>query len=266
MSIQNLLRIEWMKIKSYRTFWVLSILFIFSVIGINFIGFYINSQIIKENKMVETILGGPFAFPQIWNTVAWMSSWLLYFPGFILIFLITNEYSYKTHRQNIIDGLSRTEFVKVKIVMAFLIAAASTILMFLAAIIFGLLTKNSSFSFENIKYVGYFFITSCIYILFAMLLALLFRRAALAVGIYFIFVLIFDSAIAMYVNYLTDSKLGNYIMPVDVADKLLPFPFGKAQMNAFTTQPKEWLMLAICAAWLAFYCWYPIRKFKKEDL
>src|SRR4051812_6198783 len=112
--MKHLLTIEWMKVRRYRTFWVLFTLFAVSMFGISFIWWYMNQQFETSGdftmKAAGSMLFGSFHFPGVFNTITQISSWLLYFPGFIIIFHTTNEYTYKTHRQNIIDGLERNDF------------------------------------------------------------------------------------------------------------------------------------------------------------
>lgn len=264
--MKTLLQIEWMKVKNYRTFWILAGLFVAAVIGINYIGFTINQKINETTSAVGLGTGTPYDFPKVWNTIAWMSSWLLYFPGFIIIFLITNEFTFKTHRQNIIDGLSRKQFVMVKLNVALIISVASTLVVLLATLLFGII-GGSKPTIEGIEYFGYFFVCSLIYILFAMLLAMLLRKAALSVGIYFIYGLIIDNVIPGLIRKSLDNKpYGSYIMPLDVADGLLPFPIFKNQMKAVLESPNPYICLGICAAWIVFYFWFSIRKFQNEDL
>jgi hypothetical protein len=74
-----------------------------------------------------------------------------------MIIFITNEYSYKTHRQNIIDGWSRNQFISVKIAVAFLLSLISTLMVIVTAMIFGFQLDNP-FSLEKFEYVGYYFI------------------------------------------------------------------------------------------------------------
>ncbi|MES2775724.1 MAG: ABC transporter permease [Bacteroidota bacterium] len=263
--MKTLLEIEWMKVKNYRTFWILAGLFVVAVIGINYISFRINAEV----NNATSVLGGtgsPFDFPKIWNTMTWMSSLLLYFPGFIMIFLISNEFTFKTHRQNIIDGLSRKQFVMVKLNVALIIAIATTLIVFLTTLAFGLL-GGSSFTVEGIEYMGYFFVCSFVYILFAMVIALLLRKAALSVGIYFIYGLIIDNVIPALLRKSFDNKpIGSYFMPLDVADGLLPFPFFKNVVEAALRTPNQMICLGICVAWIIFYYWFSIRKFENEDL
>jgi ABC-2 type transport system permease protein len=264
--MKKLLQIEWMKVKKYTTFWVLASLFVVAVIGINYISLSINSEINKTTSAVGLGTGSPFEFPKIWNTVAWMSSWLLFFPGFIMIFLVSNEFTFKTHRQNIIDGLSRKQFVQVKLADALIIAIVSTLVVFIITLLFGIL-GGSQFTFEGMEYIGYYFICSLIYILFGMTIAFLLRKAALSVGIYFIYGLIVDNVVPGLVRQQFGGKpYGTYFMPLDVADGLLPFPFFKSQIQAVLRTPNVYICLAICAAWIIFYYFFTIRKFEREDI
>ncbi|HAK12034.1 MAG TPA: ABC transporter permease, partial [Chitinophagaceae bacterium] len=79
----------------------------------------------------------PFAFPETWHSVAYFSSWFVMIPSILVIMVITNEYTYKTHRQNIIDGMSRQEFMLGKMIDVAIIAGVATIMCALVATGFG---------------------------------------------------------------------------------------------------------------------------------
>jgi len=123
-----------MKVKNYRTFWILSILYLVSLFAATYIFHTLWETRPRQQGMGNAIMGTPLDFPDIWHTVSWMSSWLMFIPGLLMIISVTNEYSFKTHRQNIIDGWSRTEFILVKIVLAFIISIISTLVVFLIAL------------------------------------------------------------------------------------------------------------------------------------
>ena len=260
--MKSLLQIEWMKIRHYKTFWILFALFIISVFGLNMIVFKVKQAIDEADPLLKAMTSGPFGFPDVWKTVGWLTGWLLYFPGFIMIFLVTNEFTYRTHRQNIIDGWSRKQFVSVKLVMAAILAAICTLMMVLASLVFGF-ASGTSFSVSNLEFIGYFFLTSYTYMLFAFMLALFLRRAALSVGIFFIYALIFDNLISGFISGQTNTPLGSYVAPLQVADDLFPIPFiGKMLPN----RPDLWILLVIIAAWIVFYHFISLRKFEKQDL
>src|SRR5580765_6411318 len=125
----KLLKIEWMKLRYYRTFWILTSLYLASIVGINFIVFKVQQRIFDEKQskgIAEMIIGQrPYSFPTVWQMTSYVSSYLLFLPGLLMIIFITNEFSYKTHRQNVIDGWSRNEFISVKIVLAAILSVLS---------------------------------------------------------------------------------------------------------------------------------------------
>lgn len=267
--MKHLLTLEWMKVRRYRTFWVLFTLFVISMFGISFIWWYFNQQLTATGDFtanaVSTMIFGSFRFPGVFNTLTQISNWLLYFPGFVIIFHTTNEYTFKTHRQNIIDGLEREEFIKAKLGFAFILAIICTIIVFFSCLFFGMISGGGTITGEAIAYIGYFFIQSCIYILFALLLALLLRRAALAVGIYFIYGILFDFLFALWISKSTDSIIGFYLMPLQVSDQLIPNVVTEKAVSMLGNY-KKLTGLIICLAWIVFYCWFPTRKFRTEDL
>ncbi len=264
--MKTLLRLEWLKVKNYRTFWILVALFIIAVAGINYISFAINKQVNDTTSAIGLSTGNPFAFPNVWNTVTWMSSWLLYFPGFIIIFLITNEYTFKTHRQNIIDGLSRSEFVSVKLMIAVILAFCATLIVGITSLVFGLMAGSTP-TLEGLHFVALYFIVALIYILFGLFLAFFLRKAALAVGIYFIYGLIIDNIVPGILRKQFDNKpYGTYLMPIDVADGLLPFPFFSSQVKNVIEPANVYICLGLCIAWIVFYWLFTIKRFNKLDL
>lgn len=57
---------------------------------------------------------GIFNFPYIWHFNTFMIALLKIFFAIIIVAMIGNEYSYKTLKQNLIDGLSKAEFLRLK--------------------------------------------------------------------------------------------------------------------------------------------------------
>jgi len=111
----HVFRTEWLKIKNYPGFWLLLGLTVLSYPGINYLFYTIyKAQAAKQDTagmLVNMLVGNPFTFPEVFRTVAYASSIFIFIPAILIIMLITNEYTYKTHRQNIIDGWSRQQFM-----------------------------------------------------------------------------------------------------------------------------------------------------------
>lgn len=258
----HLLKIEWMKVKNYRTFWVLSVLYLLSIGGANYLAIKINNSATSNTKMATALLGSPFAFPDVWQTVAWISSWLMFLPGLLMIISLTNEYSFKTHRQNIIDGLSRFQFISVKIMLAFIIALVSTLTVFITAVVVGINLSDKPFSFEGAEYVFYFFVQAFSYASLALLISLLFKRSGIAIGVYFLYSIFLENVLMGLMNQYLD-KTGNYL-PLQTTDNLVPIPLSIVRQFMPTLNVS--LLLFLSAVYLALYLGISIRKFKTDDL
>ena len=200
----HLLKIEWLKVKNYKAFWIFSILYSFAILGINYTGYYVNELTVENLPQSQLLFGSPYSFPKVWQTVGWMSSWLLYFPGILFIMLLTNEFNFKTHRQNIIDGWTRKAICFREICVCNFFSAVATFFNFLVALLFGFITTGSHFSFSGIENVGYIFIQTMAYITFAMFLAVLFRRSGAAIAVFFLYGLIFEWLITALMNFKMD--------------------------------------------------------------
>lgn len=260
----GLLKIEWLKVKNYKAFWIFTILYFVSILGINYTGYYVNELTLKSLPASTLLLGTPYGFPKVWQTVGWMSSWLLYFPGILFIMLLTNEFNFKTHRQNIIDGWTRSQFITVKIIFALIFCAAATLINFLVAMLFGFLTTGSVFSFSGIQNVGYIFIQTVAYITFAMFLAILFRKSGAAIAIFFLYGLIFEWIISGLVNFKLDLTPIGYFLPLQVTDVMLPIPFGNKII--YKNAPSMYVLVTASILFIGAYYLFALKKFQRDDL
>lgn len=260
----HLLKIEWLKVKDYKAFWIFIILYLFAILGINYIGYYINEVTVESMPASQVLLGTPYAFPKVWQTVGFMSSWLLYFPGILFIMLLTNEFNFKTHRQNIIDGWTRRDFVTVKFVFALLFSLAATIFNFLVALLFGMITTGSHFSFAGIENIAYVFIQTVAYITFAMFLAILFRNSGAAIAVFFLYGLIFEWLITLLINIKFELSPVGYFLPLQVTDVMLPIPFGDKVI--YKGAPEVWILVLASLVYIGGYYFFALKKFTTEDL
>ncbi len=266
----KLLKIEWLKLKNYTTFKVITILFLLSVFGINYIGYSINNNITGRAKI---FLGGYFSFPNVWHTVSWLSTFALFLPGVLVILLVTNEYTYKTHRQNIIDGWSRNQFINVKIMMVLILSLAATLWVFINALLIGFVS-GGPFSIDKIEYVGFFFINCTSVLMMALLISVLIKRAALAIAIFIAYVYILENVLGGIMNYMSimahDSKIGytpiGDVLPINSTDALLPFPFFRGMISSAINSLNEYLLLGLAATYLFLYVYFSKRRFSRSDL
>ena len=59
----HLLKIEWLKVKSYKAFWIFSILYSFAILGINYTGYYVNELTVQSLPQSQVLFGSPYSFP-----------------------------------------------------------------------------------------------------------------------------------------------------------------------------------------------------------
>ncbi len=271
----NLLKTEWLKVKNYRTFWILVILYLVSIWGANYIAYTIQEKIYtakEAGNVANMILGNrPYSFPKVWQMTSNVSSYLLFIAGLLMIILVTNEYSFKTHRQNIIDGLTRTQFIVTKLACGSIIAFASTVLVFLTALFFGSLQNVAEISFEGIQFLLYFFLQALSYTWMAILFGLIFKRSGIAIGIFFLYTLVIENVLALILNRVVPTSsfingLGNYL-PIESTDQLLPTPFlENAKRELDIREVNTTLQLIIALFYLASFFLVSKRKFETDDL
>jgi ABC-2 type transport system permease protein len=256
------LQTEWLKIKNYRAFWIFLGLYLISIVAINYIAFYIYNETIRQEPMMASQIKNPYAFPNVWHTVGFMGSWLLYFPGIIIILLTSNEFNFKTHRQNIIDGWSRLTFVQTKLLLVVILSIVTTVISFLTALIFGL-ASGDDFTTDGMVNIFYIFLQSLSYIFLALLLAVLFRRSGVALIVFFVYGLIFEGIISILMNRYIHEQSG-YFLPLQGTDVLLPLPFGNEII--YRNSPQPIVLVATALLYLGLYYFFLIRKFERDDL
>jgi len=258
----NHLRTEWLKIKNYKAFWIFLGLYLVSIVAINYIAFEIYQQTVKQEPMAASLINDPYAFPNVWQTVGYMGSWLLYFPGIIIILLTSNEFVFKTHRQNIIDGWSRKTFVHTKLLLVIMLSIVTTIISTLTAFIFGM-ASGDPFSSDGMVNIFYILLQSLSYISLALLLAVLFRRSGVALIVFFLYGLIFESIIYGLINRYIHNQAG-YFLPLQGSDVLIPMPFGNKIIYSHAPEPATLIISSLI--YLGLYYFFLMRKFENDDL
>ena len=103
-----LLRIEWLKAAKRRIFWVAIGAFALFVAIRTVIGIYFAQTI------PDAVFTLPERWPDILGTVAGFGP---LFTAILMILLFAPEFSWRTARQNIIDGLSKEQFFAGKVML-----------------------------------------------------------------------------------------------------------------------------------------------------
>lgn len=263
------LKVEWMKINSYRTFWILLAITIVSIPAFNYMFYNIMDNSFPKMHG-KSILGSPFAFPDVWQTVSWNASMLFLVPAILIITLTTNEFTYKTHRQNIIDGWSRGRFIRIKLIGVLLLSLLSTAVVILTAIAFGYIgnkVPDGVSAWEGSRFALFFFVQMISYSLIAFLIALFIKRAGLAMGLFFIYLILEQVAVGIFRGKYHQSGV-NYL-PEEVTDMLIPFPYAKglvANQSGPTWESHIPIYLLVAAVYMTIYCLLTSQRFLRSDL
>ena len=263
------LRIEWMKVKNYRTFWILLGIIAVCIPAFNYVIFDVTNNSFPKIKG-QSILGSPFSFPNVWKTVPYNAGLLLFIPAILIITLITNEFTFKTHRQNIIDGWSRSMFISAKIIETFLLSLFVTTIVLLTCLYFGFHTQNpdnGNPTWAQFRFMVFFFVEILSYSLIAVIFAMVIRRAGLAMGIFFLYMIIEQFVVAIGRN----KYKVNWVdyLPEEVTDRLIPQPFAPRMMATNNTSVWEHhipLYLSLAFIYIVIYVLFITWRFRKSDL
>ncbi|ELR73564.1 hypothetical protein C900_02649 [Fulvivirga imtechensis AK7] len=264
----RLLRIDLKKLVNYRAFWVLNIMYgllIFSI-PISVMEFL---KWLKE-KGAELDGFDPMKipvlhFPDIWQNITYVYVFLKIFLAIVVIISISNEYSYKTIRQNIIDGMSRVDFIKSKLLTILLLSLGSTLFVFLTGLLTGFIyTPNVAVSdmFTGIEFVFAYFLDLFTYLVFAFLLTVLLKRSALTI---FILLLYLPIEYAITGNLPESMEFIAEYFPLHAINNLIEFPFAKYWFQEI----QDYVSLSavgVVFVYLALFIYAIYAKLKASDL
>ncbi|MCU0321287.1 MAG: ABC transporter permease [Chitinophagaceae bacterium] len=272
----SLIKIEWLKLKKYPAFWwMLGIVALtYPSINLMFSAFFDGMSNSKgmESQLVKMLLGNPFAFPEVWHSVAYFSSWFVMIPAILVIMIIANEYTYKTNRQNIIDGWTRNEFVTSKLLDVLIIAGVTTLAYALVALGFGFSYSSEIEKTrwnEQLQYIPLFLFQTFAQLSIAFLLGFLIKRSFIALGIFLFYSVLVEPLTLQYLIYGAKlPKLASFF-PLEISDKLIPPAafMGKFNEVAYNQSIKDINMHIVYTGLLtAGIWWLCYRLYNKRDL
>jgi ABC-2 type transport system permease protein len=234
--MNRLLKTEWLKIKKYPAFWWMTGIVALTYPGINYIFYQIYREFLGRGNdqaavFLKMVVGTPFSFPEVWHTVAYASSIFVVIPAIVVIMFITNEYTYKTHRQNIIDGWSRRQFMVSKMIDVFIISALITALFVIVALVVGYVNIKESNGevWSQTKYIWLFFLQTFSQLSLAFLIAFLTRKAFIALGIFVFYKVILEKIMVAYSSYKLND-IGRFL-PFEISNRTIPMPAFVGRFN-----------------------------------
>ncbi len=224
----RLIRTEWLKMKKYSAFWWVMGLTALSYPGINYMFYMAYDKMTEQQstagKIVKMAIGNPFAFPDAWQSVAYFSSWFVFIPAVVVIMFISNEYSFRTHRQNIIDGWSRGQFVTSKLIDVGIVSLLITLLYLVVTIVNGFSNSGDGTgdNWGKSYFAGLFALQTFSQLSIAFLIGFLIRRAFLALGIFIFYFLILENILVGLLR-IKAQDIGRFL-PFEISDRMIPVP------------------------------------------
>jgi ABC-type transport system involved in multi-copper enzyme maturation permease subunit len=266
----HLLKIDLKKLTSYRTFWVVCGLYFFTLAFVTASGNEVTKWIISKgaqffgsNVQINRI--PLYYFPDVWQNIIYVSGLFKIVLGIMVVISITNEFTYRTIRQNIIDGMSRWEFLCSKILTNASLSLVSAGLVFLIGLVTGLIYSPELYFndiFSGLEFFIAYFIEVFSYLSFALLLGILINRSGLA-----ILILLFSRLIEFIIKVNVPEQTGWLVdfFPLEAMTNLVPFPFLRYALQEIQDYVAIGAVL-IATAWTFLFNYFAYLRLKKSDI
>lgn len=262
--MRSLLYIEWLKIKRYRTFWILAGLFMLILPLWNY---GISNGILQIGSGDINILNKVYSFNYIWENMGFWTSLFVVVLTVLIIILVTNEYQFRTNRQNIIDGWTRLEFYHAKWGVVVILSLLTTLYVFVTGFLFAISNSSIQEFPGHIEKLFYTFVLTLNYFSFGLLLSILFKRSGLTIGMLFFYCAFIEFMVKGFLKWRLNTNIGTY-MPLQCSDELLPFPVLDmiktiAKLNESAINNTSYVIASF--AWIILYYLIGRRKLMKSD-
>lgn len=279
----RLLSIEFHKLKYNRASKVLSIIYFGLLTSIALIAAI---KFEFGNFKIHLADAGIFNFPYIWHFNTYIAAILKFFLLLVIVSMMSNEYSYKTLKQNLIDGLSKKEFILSKFYTVIAFALISTIFVFVVSFVLGLVYSDYnelSIIFSDMEYLLAFFIKLLGFFSFGLFLGILIKRSAFAVAgmlVWFIGESIFKGYLywSFRGSEIVSEKVDRFMqfLPLEAMTNVIKEPFSRLGVirsaantmgEAFTKSYEvEFSAILIVLFWTFIFIFSSYKIIEKRDL
>ena len=276
--MKRLLNIELQKLllnKTSKVLIIISFILPFFVIllssfKINFFGLF----------TIELGEYGIFNFPLIWHITTFFAAFFKIFFAVVVVSMVSNEYSYKTLKQNLIDGLSKKEFILSKFYTIVFFSLISTVLIFFITISIGLYYSSIdefSIIIKGTEFILAYFVKLLGFFSFFLFLGMLLRKSAFALAFLFIeYILewfIYWGVYEAFDNSTEKAEMVKNFLPLESMYNLINQPIQRAIMMYSPEKVDfaydyavHWYEILIVLAWTGIFIFLSYRLLKNRDL
>ncbi|RAV99852.1 hypothetical protein [Pseudochryseolinea flava] len=266
----HLLKIELKKMTNYRTFWVVGGLY-FLTLGV---GAASGMEFLK--LLARTIEGFGqeininriplYHFPDVWLNLIWVGGFLKIVLAIMIVISVTNEFTYRTARQNIIDGLSRQQFLVTKILANVMYSAISVVMLFVIGLITGLIYSpvvSLELIVTDLEFFFAYFLEVFFFLSYALMLGILVQRSGLTI----ILVLLTQTIELIITENLRD-HVPDWLITIFPMKSIwylidIPFPrYAFMEIRDYLT----FTTIAIVLVWTFLFNYFAYLKLKRSDI
>jgi ABC-type transport system involved in multi-copper enzyme maturation permease subunit len=207
-----------------------------------------------------------FDFVDVWQNMAYITFLFKYILAFVVMISICQEYTFRTIRQNMIDGLSRAEYVLSKLGLITMLSLLAGVLLLILGFVLGMLyspVKSLDFVVQSIGFVpAYAFETFC-FLAFAMFLSTLIRKTGFAIILFILYTLIMEPIATTIMKH--EFELATWYFPMRAINNIIHVPFGKYLFQEVQDYVKITEVLA-AGGWALLFIWFTWLLITKRDL
>ncbi|NNE54490.1 MAG: hypothetical protein HKN32_00620 [Flavobacteriales bacterium] len=269
--MRRLLKLELKKLTATKYFKVLSILWLIAFLTIPLVGgvslAWMDNFVTEMDIKLKPSQLPIFDFVDIWQNLAYFYKCITIFICFSLVISMCNEYSYKTVRQNVIDGLSKKELWLSKVALMLGLTTIATIGLLVLGLIVGFIFSpvvGPAYIFKNIEFVGAYFIHVFLFLSFCLFIANLIKRSGFAIALVLFYVYIVEFALSTYLRHEVNEHLAN-LLPIEASWKLIHQPFTRYLLSACQDYV-AWHEVVVAIVWIGIFQWGSYQLLAKRDL
>ena len=268
LELQKLLLNKTSKILIFISFILPLCVILLSAVKINFFGFF----------TLELGELGIFNFPIIWHITTYFSALFKFFFAIVVVSMIGNEYSNKTLKQNLIDGLSKKEFILSKFYVIVFFSLISTVIIFIISLVLGLIYSSyNEFNIiiQQMEFLVAYFVKLVGFFSFCLFLGVLTKRSAFALAFLFVDLIIewlVLGLIAWKSSYEIAQKVQDFF-PLTSMSNLIKQPFQRVAMTKFPSNTDisyDYAVyldnIVIVILWTFIFIFLSYKLLKKRDL
>jgi ABC-2 type transport system permease protein len=264
--MKQLLSIEYSKLKKLTSIKVILIIYM----AIIPLWMFFTGIMIENDKLVRMLIPSKqvfYVFPNIWKFTTYSASWFNMFMGITIVIITCNEISFRTWKQNVIDGLKKSEVIFSKFLVIFAVSTIVTLYTALVALVFGFIYSETQSPFDGMENILLYYLQTIGYFSFAFFFAVLVRKPALSI-ILFVGSFLVESIIGVILR-VNISEVPYQYFPLKVFADLTPIPF-QAQIDAAHGDHlwylPLWVQLLLTFFYIFIFFGIAYRVLRKRDL